>query len=92
MERRSARPEERVKLFVLLFTGFVLATVSFLWHVGETRLDAYYCLFTLEYLVLLYTVVPGAVRSRLRVRILTIIMVLIAFVLIGWRIYQVLQR
>ncbi len=87
---REVKTETRVRLFIILYSILTLTTMSFMYAAGERRLDAYFCMYTLEYLVLLYTVVPEIVRSRLQVKILTIVLVVVTFTLIGWRVYKVL--
>jgi len=88
---REVKTEVRVRLFILLYTTLVLITMSFMYAAGERRLDAYFCMYTLEYLVLLYTIVPEVVRSRIQVKILTTVLVIVTFTLIGWRVYRVLS-
>ncbi len=86
----DAKSEVRVRLFLVLYAVLMLTTMCFMYAAGERRLDAYFCMYTLEYLVLLYTVAPEIVRSRLPVRVLTMMLVLITFTLIGWRVYRIL--
>ncbi len=87
---RKPSPAERARLFITIFTGFVMTIFAYLWIVGERRIDAYYVMYVLAYLVTLYTTLPSSVQSRWRVKITTIILIAIALGVIGWRIYQVI--
>ncbi len=84
-------PAERARLFTIVFVSFVMTIFSYLWLLGERRIDVYYVMYVLAYLVTVYTILPASITSRTRIRALTAVMVVIALAVIGWRIYQVLK-
>ncbi len=84
-------PAERARLFIVLFVSFVITEFSYLWILGERRIDVYYVMYVLAYLVTVYTVLPASITARTRMKILTAAMVAVALGVIGWRVYQVLK-
>ena len=73
-------------LFNLVLGAMIVATVPSLAALGESRLDAYVSMFTLEYFVAL-----AVLRPRRRIRdILAWILLAIFSIIVGFRIMEIL--
>ena len=73
-------------LFNLVLGGMIALTVPILGAVGETRLDAYVSMFTLEYFI-----ATAILRPRRRIKdILALILLIIFSLIVGFRVAEIL--
>jgi|YelNatPaOPRAMG01_1025707.scaffolds.fasta_scaffold86519_2 hypothetical protein len=69
-----------------IFTVMVMLTSSIFWILGETRVDAYFSMYTLEYFVVKALLNP----RRLYKDFLAFVLLAIFAVIVGYRVYEVL--
>jgi len=69
-----------------IFTVMVMLTSSTFWILGETRVDAYFSMYTLEYFVVKALLNP----RRLYKDFLAFVLLAIFAVIVGYRVYEVL--
>jgi hypothetical protein len=69
------------------FTVMVMLTSSIFWILGETRVDAYFSMYTLEYFVVKALLNP----RRLYKDFLAFVLLAIFAVIVGYRVYEVLM-
>ena len=73
-------------LFNLVLGGMIALTVPILGALGETRLDAYVSMFTLEYFI-----ATAILRPRRRIKdILALILLIIFSLIVGFRFAEIL--
>ncbi|MCD6126703.1 MAG: hypothetical protein J7J19_06895 [Thaumarchaeota archaeon] len=73
-------------LFNIVLGGMITLTVPILGALGETRLDAYVSMFTLEYFI-----ATAILRPRRRIKdILALILLIIFFFIVGVRVAEIL--
>jgi len=73
-------------LFNLVLGGMIALTVPILGALGETRLDAYVSMFTLEYFI-----ATAILRPRRRIKdILALILLIIFSLIVGFRVAEIL--
>ena len=73
-------------LFNMVLGGMITLTVPILGALGETRLDAYVSMFTLEYFI-----ATAILRPRRRIKdILALILLIIFFFIVGVRVAEIL--
>ena len=73
-------------LFNIVLGGMITLTVPILGALGETRLDAYVSMFTLEYFI-----ATAILRPRRRIKdILALILLMIFFFIVGVRVAEIL--
>jgi len=73
-------------LFNVVLGGMIILTVPILGALGETRLDAYVSMFTLEYFI-----ATAILRPRRRIKdILALILLIIFFFIVGVRVAEIL--
>jgi len=73
-------------LFNMVLGGMIILTVPILGALGETRLDAYVSIFTLEYFI-----ATAILRPRRRIKdILALILLTIFFFIVGVRVAEIL--
>ena len=73
-------------LFNLVLGGMIALTVPILGALGETRLDAYVSMFTLEYFI-----ATAILRPRRRIKdILALILLIIFSIIVGFRVAEIL--
>ena len=73
-------------LFNMVLGGMITLTVPILGALGETRLDAYVSIFTLEYFI-----ATAILRPRRRIKdILALILLIIFFFIVGVRVAEIL--
>ena len=70
-----------------IFTVMVMLTSSIFWILGETRVDAYFSMYTLEYFVVKALLNP----RRLYKDFLAFVLLAIFAVIVGYRVYEVLM-
>jgi len=72
-------------LFNLVLGGMIALTVPILGALGETRLDAYVSMFTLEYFI-----ATAILRPRRRIKdILALILLIIFSLIVGFRVAEI---
>jgi len=69
-----------------IFTVMIMLTSSIFWILGETRVDAYFSMYTLEYFVVKALLNP----RRLYKDFLAFVLLAIFAVIVGYRVYEVL--
>lgn len=74
-------------LFNLILAIMIITTVVALGAIGETRLDVYISLFTLEYFIGLAVLRP----RRITLDFLAIALLIIFIIIVGIRIIEVIQ-
>jgi len=73
-------------LFNIVLGGMITLTVPILGALGETRLDAYVSMFTLEYFI-----ATAILRPRRRIKdILALILLIVFFFIVGVRVAEIL--
>ena len=73
-------------LFNMVLGGMITLTVPILGALGETRLDAYVSMFTLEYFI-----ATAILRPRRRIKdVLALILLIIFFFIVGVRVAEIL--
>ena len=73
-------------LFNIVLGGMITLTVPILGALGETRLDAYVSMFTLEYFI-----ATAILRPRRRIKdVLALILLIIFFFIVGVRVAEIL--
>ena len=73
-------------LFNIVLGGMITLTVPILGALGETRLDAYVSMFTLEYFI-----ATAILRPRRRIKdILALILLIIFSLIVGFRVAEIL--
>jgi hypothetical protein len=69
-----------------IFTVMVMLTSSIFWILGETRVDAYFSMYTLEYFVVKALLNP----RRLYKDFLAFVLLAIFAVIVAYKVYEVL--
>ena len=73
-------------LFNIVLGGMITLTVPILGALGETRLDAYVSMFTLEYFI-----ATAILRPRRRIKdILALILLIVFSFIVGFRVAEIL--
>ncbi|ADV64729.1 hypothetical protein [Desulfurococcus mucosus] len=80
----------RLYSFIVLYTGLVAASNTWLLLLGEKRADAYLAVNTLIYFTLYSTMRPMPPGSR-RARALTLLLLAVFTTIVAYRVYRVLN-
>jgi len=80
----------RFRTYVLTSLALMLSSTVILFSIGESRLDVYYSISTLIYLITVELLLPVKERYRRRVYLVEAVLVSIFFIIVAFRVAEIL--